>query len=43
MVKTTPAEQYRISRALRERIKRTLDAEGIELPPPVAAVVPPTA
>jgi small-conductance mechanosensitive channel len=32
VVKTTPSEQWRISRALRERLKAAFDAEGIEIP-----------
>ncbi len=38
VVKTTPSEQYRISRLLRERIKVTFDAEGIEIPFPQQTV-----
>jgi moderate conductance mechanosensitive channel len=34
VVKTTPSEQWRVSRALRERIKEAFDAEGIEIPFP---------
>ncbi len=34
MVKTTPSEQYRVSRMLRERMKAAFDAEGIEIPFP---------
>jgi moderate conductance mechanosensitive channel len=34
VVKTTPSEQYRVSRALRERLKVAFDAEGIEIPFP---------
>jgi small-conductance mechanosensitive channel len=34
VVKTTPSEQYRVSRTLRERIKVAFDAEGIEIPFP---------
>ncbi len=38
VVKTTPAEQYRISRALRRRIKDAFDAAGIEIPFPQQTV-----
>lgn len=34
VVKTTPSEQWRISRTLRERIKAAFDSEGIEIPFP---------
>jgi small conductance mechanosensitive channel len=34
VVKTTPSEQWRVSRALRERLKDAFDAEGIEIPFP---------
>ncbi len=34
VVKTTPSEQWRVSRLLRERIKAAFDAEGIEIPFP---------
>jgi small conductance mechanosensitive channel len=34
VVKTTPSEQYRVSRALRERLKIAFDEEGIEIPFP---------
>jgi small-conductance mechanosensitive channel len=34
VVKTTPSEQYRVSRALRERLKLAFDVEGIEIPFP---------
>jgi small conductance mechanosensitive channel len=34
VVKTTPSEQYRVSRALRERLKVAFDEEGIEIPFP---------
>ena len=34
VVKTTPSEQWRVSRALRERLKAAFDAEGIEIPFP---------
>jgi small-conductance mechanosensitive channel len=34
VVKTTPSEQYRVSRTLRERIKVAFDAEAIEIPFP---------
>lgn len=32
VVKTTPSQQWRVSRALRERIKAALDAAGIAMP-----------
>jgi small-conductance mechanosensitive channel len=38
VVKTTPSEQYRVSRALRERLKVAFDAEGIEIPFPQQTV-----
>lgn len=38
VVKTTPAEQYGVSRLLRERIKQAFDREGIEIPFPQQAV-----
>ena len=34
VVKTTPSEQWRVSRLLRERLKAAFDAEGIEIPFP---------
>jgi small-conductance mechanosensitive channel len=34
VVKTTPSEQWRVSRALRERLKAAFDDEGIEIPFP---------
>src|SRR3954462_11229413 len=34
VVKTTPSEQYRVSRLLRERLKAAFDEEGIEIPFP---------
>lgn len=34
VLKTTPSEQWRISRELRRRIKEAFDAEGIEIPLP---------
>jgi moderate conductance mechanosensitive channel len=34
VVKTTPSEQWAISRTLRERLKAAFDAEGIEIPFP---------
>ncbi len=34
VVKTTPSEQYRVSRTLRERLKVAFDEEGIEIPFP---------
>ncbi|HYF24150.1 MAG TPA: mechanosensitive ion channel family protein [Baekduia sp.] len=40
VVKTTPAEQYRVSRLLREGITRAFAAAGIEIPH-VAATAPP--
>jgi moderate conductance mechanosensitive channel len=38
VVKTTPADQWRVSRELRERIKDAFDAEGIEIPFPQQTV-----
>jgi small conductance mechanosensitive channel len=38
VVKTTPSEQWRVSRELRERIKCEFDAAGIEIPFPQQAV-----
>jgi small conductance mechanosensitive channel len=38
VVKTTPSEQWRISRELRERIKRGFDEGGIEIPFPQQTV-----
>ncbi len=38
VVKTTPAEQYRISRVLRRRIKDAFDEHGIEIPFPQQTV-----
>ncbi|WP_354698412.1 mechanosensitive ion channel family protein [Paraconexibacter sp. AEG42_29] len=38
VVKTTPAEQWRISRLLRERIKAAFDKAGIEIPFPQQTV-----
>jgi moderate conductance mechanosensitive channel len=38
VVKTTPSEQWRIGRRLRERIKGRFDAEGIEIPFPQQTV-----
>ena len=38
VVKTKPSEQWRISRALRERIKAGFDAAGIEIPFPQQTV-----
>ena len=32
VVKTTPSEQYRVSRMLRERLKSAFDEQGIEIP-----------
>jgi small conductance mechanosensitive channel len=34
VVKTTPSEQWRVSRTLRRRLKDAFDAEGIEIPFP---------
>lgn len=38
VVKTTPSEQYRVSRLLRERIKQAFDEHGIEIPFPQQTV-----
>lgn len=38
VVKTTPSEQYRVSRLLRERVKQAFDEHGIEIPFPQQAV-----
>jgi small-conductance mechanosensitive channel len=38
VVKTTPSEQWRISRVLRERLKAAFDREGIEIPFPQQTV-----
>lgn len=38
VIKTTPSDQWRISRELRQRIKDAFDAEGIEIPLPQQAV-----
>lgn len=38
VVKTTPREQWRISRELRQRIKQAFDEEGIEIPFPQQTV-----
>jgi small conductance mechanosensitive channel len=38
VVKTTPSEQWRVSRQLRERIKAAFDEEGIEIPFPQQTV-----
>jgi small conductance mechanosensitive channel len=38
VVKTTPSEQWRIARELRERLKAALDAAGIEIPFPQQTV-----
>ena len=38
VVKTTPSEQWRVSRRLRERIKAAFDEEGIEIPFPQQTV-----
>jgi small conductance mechanosensitive channel len=38
VVKTTPSEQWRVSRELRQRIKQAFDADGIEIPFPQQTV-----
>jgi small-conductance mechanosensitive channel len=38
VVKTTPSQQWRVSRELRERIKLAFDEEGIEIPFPQQTV-----
>ena len=38
VVKTTPSEQWRISRELRQRVKEVFDEEGIEIPFPQQTV-----
>jgi moderate conductance mechanosensitive channel len=38
VVKTTPSEQYRVSRMLRERIKQAFDEHGVEIPFPQQTV-----
>lgn len=38
VVKTTPKEQWRVARRLREQIKRAFDEEGIEIPFPQQTV-----
>ena len=38
VVKTTPSEQYRVSRMLRERLKSAFDEQGIEIPFPQQTV-----
>lgn len=38
VVKTTPSEQWRVSRELRQRIKSAFDEEGIEIPFPQQTV-----
>jgi small conductance mechanosensitive channel len=38
VLKTRPLEQWTVARALRERIKRRFDAEGIEQPYPQRVV-----
>lgn len=38
LVKTTPSQQWEVSRLLRERIKAAFDAEGIEIPFPQQTV-----
>ena len=40
VVKTTPSQQWRVSRTLRERIKEAFDAEGIAPPPPPFSAAP---
>ena len=38
VIKTTPSEQWRVGRELRQRIKDAFDAEGIEIPVPQQTV-----
>jgi small conductance mechanosensitive channel len=38
VIKTTPSEQWRVGRELRQRIKAAFDAEGIEIPFPQQTV-----
>jgi small conductance mechanosensitive channel len=38
VVKTTPSEQWRVSRALRQRLKSAFDSAGIEIPFPQQTV-----
>ena len=38
VIKTTPSEQWRVGRELRQRIKSAFDAEGIEIPFPQQTV-----
>ena len=38
VVKTTPSQQWRVSRELRERVKVAFDDEGIEIPFPQQTV-----
>ena len=38
VVKTTPSQQYRVSRQIRERLKAEFDSEGIEIPFPQQTV-----
>jgi moderate conductance mechanosensitive channel len=38
VVKTTPSEQYQVSRQIRERLKAAFDEEGIEIPFPQQTV-----
>jgi small-conductance mechanosensitive channel len=38
VVKTTPSEQYQVSRQIRERLKSAFDDEGIEIPFPQQTV-----
>jgi moderate conductance mechanosensitive channel len=42
VVKTRPADQYTVSRGLRQRLKEAFDAEGIEIPYPQQVVWNPT-
>jgi small conductance mechanosensitive channel len=39
VVKTRPSDQYPVSRELRQRLKETFDAEGIEIPYPQQTVL----
>jgi small conductance mechanosensitive channel len=43
VVKTRPASQFAVMRELRLRLKRALDAAGIEMPPPSVLPQPPPA
>ena len=38
VVKTTPSQQYQVSRQIRERLKAEFDSEGIEIPFPQQTV-----